>query len=108
MPRLVVLTGLVATMGLSQFVDSASARPLPRWWVRGAMCVHHYEGSWHDKRNPYYRGGMQFAWSTWRSVGGRGDPANASPRRQLDLAHALWRIRGWNPWPNSAALCGLL
>jgi|SRR6516164_1305928 len=108
MARRLALTGLIASMGLGQLVDSASARPLPRWWVRDAICVHHYEGSWHDKRNPSYRGGMQFAWSTWRAVGGKGDPANASRREQLFRAHLLWRIRGWQPWPNSAALCGLL
>jgi hypothetical protein len=59
-----------------------------------------------DPRSLYdagrYRGIYQFDMETWRSVGGRGDPASASPRQQRRLARRLLRRRGLAPWP----VCG--
>jgi len=47
-----------------------------------------------------YRGAYQFDRPTWQSVGGSGDPANASPAEQDARASQLWSQRGSNPWPN--------
>lgn len=49
-----------------------------------------------------YRGKYQFDYSTWRSMGGIGDPAAAPESVQDRLAARLYRQRGSSPWP----VCG--
>lgn len=49
-----------------------------------------------------YRGLYQFDLETWRSVGGHGDPAQASRAEQTYRAQLLYRERGRSPWP----VCG--
>ena len=46
-----------------------------------------------------YRGKYQFTRATWRSLGGRGDPADAPEWLQDRLALKLYRLRGKAPWP---------
>ena len=50
-------------------------------------------------RGGTYRGKFQFSRSTWRSIGGRGDPARASESTQDRLALRLYRRQGTRPWP---------
>ena len=49
--------------------------------------------------NGFY-GAYQFDQQTWNSVGGSGNPANASPSEQDSRAQALIGQRGTSPWPN--------
>lgn len=49
-----------------------------------------------------YRGKYQFSFSTWRSVGGKGDPARASETEQDRRAAILYRKGGPGHWP----VCG--
>jgi hypothetical protein len=49
-----------------------------------------------------YRGKYQFSFSTWRSVGGEGDPAAASEIEQDRRAAKLYRTGGPGHWP----VCG--
>lgn len=49
-----------------------------------------------------YRGKYQFSYSTWRSVGGKGDPAAASETEQDRRAAILLRTGGPGHWP----VCG--
>ena len=49
-----------------------------------------------------YRGKYQFDRETWRSVGGRGDPAKAPEREQDRRAARLLARDGTKPWPNCA------
>lgn len=49
-----------------------------------------------------YRGKFQFDLATWRSLGGRGDPAAAPEAEQDRRALALYRRRGTAPWANCA------
>jgi len=49
-----------------------------------------------------YRGAYQFDFTTWRGVGGSGDPAAAAPAEQDYRALLLLRLRGSRPWP----ICG--
>lgn len=49
-----------------------------------------------------FRGKYQFTFSTWRSVGGKGDPARASEREQDFRAAKLYRTGGPGHWP----VCG--
>jgi hypothetical protein len=50
-----------------------------------------------------YRGKYQFSFSTWRSVGGRGDPAAATETEQDRRAALLYRTGGPGHWP----VCGV-
>ncbi len=50
-------------------------------------------------RGGTYRGKFQFSRSTWRSIGGSGDPARASERTQDRLALRLYKRQGTKPWP---------
>ena len=47
-----------------------------------------------------YRGKYQFSRSTWRNLGGSGDPAAAPEWLQDRLALKLYRQSGTSPWPN--------
>jgi hypothetical protein len=49
-----------------------------------------------------YRGKYQFSFSTWRSVGGKGDPAAATETEQDRRAAKLYRTGGPGHWP----VCG--
>jgi len=49
-----------------------------------------------------YRGKYQFSRATWRSMGGRGDPAQAAEAEQDRLAAKLLASAGTSPWPNCA------
>jgi hypothetical protein len=46
-----------------------------------------------------YRGKYQFDLATWRSIGGSGDPSQASESEQDRRARALAADRGTAPWP---------
>jgi peptidoglycan hydrolase CwlO-like protein len=46
-----------------------------------------------------HRGAYQFDVSTWQGLGGRGDPAAASPAEQDARALQLYQLRGRGPWP---------
>jgi hypothetical protein len=53
-------------------------------------------------RDGRYRGKFQFDIDTWRSIGGKGDPAKAAESVQDRLALKLYRQRGTAPWANCA------
>jgi len=60
--------------------------------------------------NGRYRGAYQFSQATWDWVAGVDhpslvgvDPSTAAPGDQDTMALALWRLRGWSPWP----VCGV-
>lgn len=52
--------------------------------------------------NGLYYGLYQFALATWRSVGGTGNPIDASPAEQTKRAQILYDRSGDSPWP----VCG--
>lgn len=47
-----------------------------------------------------YYGLYQFDVATWRSVGGHGNPAQASAAEQTQRAQILYLRRGASPWPH--------
>ncbi|MDX6239184.1 MAG: hypothetical protein QOG10_3999 [Kribbellaceae bacterium] len=47
-----------------------------------------------------HQGLFQFDIQTWHSVGGHGQPINASPAEQLMRAKMLFAQRGSEPWPD--------
>lgn len=77
-------------------------------------CIHSYEGSWdaYSPAGPYY-GGYQMDPSFEASYGPGyvqlwGDASNWPAAMQTAAAYRATRSVGYTPWPNSAALCGLL
>lgn len=47
-----------------------------------------------------HQGLFQFDLPTWHSVGGSGQPINASPAEQYKRAQMLYAQRGSSPWPD--------
>jgi murein DD-endopeptidase MepM/ murein hydrolase activator NlpD len=85
----------------SRSTDRPSARAsLSGAWAKVANC----ESSGNPRAvNPAgYYGLFQFDLQTWRSVGGSGNPTNASAAEQLMRAKKLYAERGASPWP----VCG--
>lgn len=69
-------------------------------WAALRQCEN--SGRYTSKPTDHYRGAYQFDLQTWRSVGGSGDPADASPAEQDYRARLLYQARGRQPWP----VCG--
>lgn len=59
-------------------------------------------GGDYTQRGPNFSGAHQFTDETWRSVGGTGRAADASPAEQDARAQTLYERRGAQPWP----VCG--
>lgn len=85
------------------------------------QCIHSHEGDWEDGGNPYW-GGLQmdlnFMYAYGRdmirkygapygSVGPNGWANAWSPGEQVMVANRAKASRGYSPWPNTAAMCGL-
>ena len=88
-------------LGLRAFSSRGVVRlpSLPRILVRIAECE---SGGDPTALSPSgrYRGKYQFRMSTWRELGGEGDPAEASEWLQDQIALKLYRRAGTSPWPN--------
>ena len=80
---------------------------------RAWLCIHRFEGAWHDPNAPYY-GGLQmdeqfqrtYAPSLFRR---KGTADHWTPLEQMWTAERARRSgRGFYPWPNTARSCGLI
>jgi hypothetical protein len=86
--------------------------PIGNHYLESAfLCVHQHEGSWTDPGLPYF-GGLQLDLDFQRAYGPEFlrhfGPANHWPRSvQLAVAIRGWIARGFQPWPNTARMCGL-
>lgn len=89
------------------YVDPEPA-PVARGGGAPLACIRSYEqgkdGYATDTGNGFY-GAYQFDLPTWRSVGGSGNPAHASPAEQDMRAQMLYDSRGLQPWPTPAVMC---
>jgi peptidoglycan hydrolase-like protein with peptidoglycan-binding domain len=83
---------------------NASADPSAHTWLRLRTCESSNNYAI-NTGNGYY-GAYQFDVPTWRSVGGRGLPSQASKAEQDARALILYRERGWQPW-TCAGILGL-
>jgi len=75
------------------------------------MCIHRHEGAWNDPNSPYY-GGLQMDIGFQRAYGAyllrtKGTADNWTPVEQVAVAERAYQERGFSPWPNTAAACGL-
>lgn len=76
------------------------------------LCIHRYEGSWHDHGAPYW-GGLQMSLEFQRTYGPwllrtKGTADNWTKLEQIWTAVKAMRSRGFHPWPHTARLCGLI
>ncbi len=86
----------------------AAGDPTPAQWAVLRQCES--SGNYSIvSANQRYRGAYQFSQATWDWIAGLDhpslvgvDPAAAAPADQDAMALALWRRRGWSPWP----ICG--
>jgi hypothetical protein len=91
-------------LGLAAFTsvaaeDEESPVKLPRMLRRIAKCESGGDPT-AVSADGRYRGKYQFSRSTWRALGGTGDPAAASEAEQDRLALKLYKRSGTAPWPN--------
>lgn len=87
------------------YAGSANAWANQNFSIRVANCESggtrqgdHYDGNPHVVASNGHYGKWQFAWSTWESVGGTGNPAYASEAEQDYRAWLLWKRDGWGQW----------
>jgi hypothetical protein len=71
--------------------------PTPEQWAALRMCESSNRTN-AVSRTGKYRGLYQFDLPTWKSVGGVGDPAQATRAEQHRRASILHSERGWQPW----------
>jgi hypothetical protein len=79
------------------------------------LCIHSDEGAWNAYNPADFYGGLQmdrtfmqtYGWDKLVRYGWR-DARYWSPADQLAVAMRAVRARGFTPWPNTAAACGLL
>jgi hypothetical protein len=94
----------------AQYLHRVAARPRDK---RGWLCIHRYEGSWHDSGDPYW-GGLQMDRGFMRRYAPRvllrrGLANRWTPLEQMWVAERAYRSgRGYYPWPSTARACGLI
>jgi Transglycosylase-like domain/Putative peptidoglycan binding domain len=93
-----------AALGLDPFsrsgvVSGSRSRSMPQILVRIAECESGGDPT-ALSRTGRYRGKYQFRRSTWRELGGEGDPAEAPEWLQDRMALKLYQREGSSPWPN--------
>lgn len=74
-------------------------------WDRVAQCES--GGNWSINTGNGFYGGLQFALSSWRWVGGSGYPHRASKAEQIRRAEILLARQGWRAWPSCSRQLGL-
>ena len=74
-------------------------------WENIAACE--TNGNWSSDTGNGYFGGLQFSQGAWNSVGGSGNPAQASKDEQITRGKMLKNLRGWGVWGACAQRLGL-
>lgn len=84
----------------TQSSSTASSGSDSGWLAKVRQCES--GGNYSTDTGNGFHGAYQFTQSTWESVGGSGNPANASPAEQDRRALILKQRSGTSPWP----VCG--
>jgi hypothetical protein len=99
--KLVAALAAVLTLAVTATADARSrwavVRPYNAKLNRMAQCES--DGRWFIATGNGFFGGLQFTYSTWRSVGGWGMPHRNSVLEQKYRAVLLIRREGYRPWP---------
>ena len=131
MRKLIALSGLIL---LLVWPATSTAKAKHQSYVtKGLLCIHDYEGAWNDPNPPYW-GGLQMDMNFQNAYGYRwvNKHAKHKPARKIYFKYEFgsyanpatadkWPIwaqmmagrhgyfsRGWQPWYNTAHLCGLI
>ena len=67
-------------------------------WYQIAECESNFNPRAVNQSNNAHFGLFQFKLATWESMGGSGNPIDASPREQFDRAKKLQAQEGWGQW----------
>ena len=67
-------------------------------WYQVAKCESEFNPRAVNKSNNAHFGLFQFKLQTWQSMGGSGNPVDASPREQFERAKKLQAQEGWGQW----------
>ena len=67
-------------------------------WYQVAECESQFNPRAVNKSNNAHFGLFQFKLQTWQSMGGSGNPVDASPREQFQRAKKLQAQEGWGQW----------
>ena len=111
--RFIYLTA-IAIVAATLMASTAGATLRARYprIVHNLLCIHRHEGTWGDPGWPYW-GGLQMDRNFMRAYGPvfyrRWGTADHWPRwAQIEAGVRGVLARGYNPWPNTARICGLL
>jgi hypothetical protein len=99
--------GVGLPFGSSSAGGSTNGRGLgdpndPRSWAALEQCESSGNPRAVNQQTGRHFGLYQFDIPTWQSVGGTGNPADASPEEQRRRARMLYAQRGWQPWECAA------
>jgi hypothetical protein len=79
------------------------------------MCIHSHEAGWnnHDTGHNGHYGGLQMSFDFMKGYGpelfgAKGTADRWTPLEQMWVAERAFAVRGFNPWPETARMCGLL
>lgn len=67
-------------------------------WYQIAECESNFNPRAVNQSNNAHFGLFQFKLATWQSMGGSGNPIDASPREQFERAKKLQAAAGWGQW----------
>lgn len=103
------LAGALVVPAIAGPVVSAP-EPIADVWVALADCES--DGTWDEGDGGLgpFRGGLQFHPDTWAGFAPDGfpdDPADATPRQQVDVAERVLARQGWKAWPVCSRKLGL-
>lgn len=87
--------------------SSSSKKSTPSAGVWDSLAACESGGNWSANTGNGYYGGLQFSLSTWRSLGGKGYPHEASRDTQISMAKKLQARQGWGAWGACSAKLGL-
>ena len=100
---------MAAGLGLTGTVAAApaSAAPAARSQTFARLRQCESSGNYRANTGNGYYGAYQFSLATWRSLGYRGRPHDASPAVQDEAARRLQARSGWGQWPACSRRLGV-
>ncbi|WP_101653397.1 resuscitation-promoting factor [Brevibacterium ihuae] len=84
------------TMSKQEIIDMLGG-PGTRWYTI-VKCESEFNPRAVNQQNRAHFGLFQFKLATWQSVGGKGNPIDASPQEQFKRAKILQEKAGWSQW----------
>ncbi|WP_420734087.1 ubiquitin-like domain-containing protein [Brevibacterium luteolum] len=86
-------SGSMTTAQIKEMLGGPGSR-----WYKIAKCESNFNPRAVNQSNRAHFGLFQFKLATWRSVGGSGNPIDASPQEQFKRAKILQKKAGWGQW----------